>query len=513
MVALTHLARAPHGTVASIGTLAEALRMPRPFLEKTLLALKHAGYLQSKMGKHGGFLLALPPSEIRLADVVRLFGQPIAPTRSVSKFFFQSTPLARDSGLTRFFKSIRDYSAMCMETTTVADVVGAASTAAGTYLDNATTSFPKPEEVLQRMDWFARHEGGSAGPSGHGKTVAAQGMIAEVRERVARLFSAPSSDCVCLMSNATEALNTAIYGLAEPGCRIVTTSMEHNSVWRPLADLRRRMGCEVIVVRADRAGICDAKALTEAVTPNTAFVVMTCASNVTGAVQPVGAVAERCRKHGVPLVLDGAQAAGALPVDLGRLPNSALAFTGHKGLMGPQGTGGLVVDPALGARMRPLKRGSTGTPSDSSDQPETLPEKFESGTANGHGIAGLGAGIEYVTRWGVETIRAHEMRLWSLFREGLSELPHVRVLGPDKEEESVAILSLTVDGMAPVDVGTVLDVREGVTTQAGLHCAPLAHETIGTMPLGTVRFSFGPGNTETDVEAALAAVAGVRKSP
>lgn len=513
MVALSRLARQPQGAVESIGTLAEALRIPRPFLEKTLLALKHAGYVESKMGKHGGFRLARAASEIRLADVVRSLGRPIAPTRSVSKFFFQTTPLASDLGLMQFFKSIRDYSAMRMEETTVADIISTDPTMPEIYLDNAATSYPKPEEVLQRMDWFARYQGGSDGGCGHRKSLAAHDMITNVRKQVARLFNAPSPDCVCLMPNATEALNTAIYGLAEAGCRIVTTSMEHNSVWRPLVDLRQRLRCKVVVVRGDRTGICAPEALTEAITPDTGFVVMICASNVTGGIQPFDAVAAHCQKRGVPLILDASQAAGALPIDLRRFPNTALAFTGHKGLMGPQGTGGLVVDPALAARMRPLKCGCTRTLSESSLQPETLPERFESGTLNSHGIAGLGAGIEYVTRQGVKTIRTHEMRLWSHCRDGLCTLPHIRVIGPQKEEESVAIISAVVDGMAPTDVGVLLDVRDGIVTRTGLHCAPLAHKTIGTMPHGTVRFSFGPDNTERDVEAVLAAMATVQQGP
>ena len=357
------------------------------------------------------------------------------------------------------------------------------------------------------MDRFARCCGGSGGRSGHQRSIDAYTMIERTRESLATLFHAHTPNCVCLMSNATEALNTAIYGLARPGCDIVTTSMEHNAVWRPLIDLQKRLGCRLTVVRADSRGVCDPDELVQAITPGTALVVMTCASNVTGAIQPFTVVAERCARLGKPLVLDAAQAAGALELDMRLLPNVALVFTGHKGLLGPQGTGGFVVDPGIAGRIRPLKRGGTGTASGSSFHPEELPEKFESGTLNGHGLAGLGAGVEFLLAEGVGAIRYREMRLWQKLRAGLLDLPHVKVYGSAYTQDSVALVSCTVDGASPADVGVLLSAKYDIAVRTGLHCAPCAHETIGTLPNGTIRLSLGSFTTEDDIDMALAALA------
>ena len=378
------------------------------------------------------------------------------------------------------------------------------------YLDNAATSYPKPGPVYDAMDAFARYCGGSGGRSGHSKSIEASKVLDGARESLARLLGAAAPECVCFTPNATEALNVAIYGLAEPGCRIVTTSMEHNSVWRPLADLRDRLGCDVVIVRAGKDGVCDAARLVEAVTDKTAFVVMTYASNVTGSLQPVESVSAHCRARSIPLVVDAAQVAGAYPVHAVELGIGVLAFTGHKSLLGPQGTGGLVVNPELARRIRPLKRGGTGSRSESDRQPDALPDKFESGTSNGHGIAGLLAGVEYLLQEGVETVRAREMALWRRFRDGLRSIPYVRVYGSDDAAWSVGTVSITVDGMEPTDVGFFLDVKNGILTRTGLQCAPLAHQTLGTMPHGTVRFSFGFATTEAHVDAALDALAHIR---
>ena len=378
------------------------------------------------------------------------------------------------------------------------------------YLDNAATSYPKPGLVYDAMDAFARYGGGSGGRSGHSKSIEASGILDGARESLALLLGASAPECVCFAPNATEALNLAIYGLAEPGCRIVTTSMEHNSVWRPLADLRDRLGCQVVIVRAGTDGVCDGRRRVDAITGDTALVVMTFASNVAGTLQPVEAVAARCRERSIPLVVDAAQVAGAYPLNAVDLGIGALAFTGHKSLLGPQGTGGLVVDPALVPRIRPLKRGGTGSRSESDRQPDALPDKFESGTSNGHGIAGLLAGVEYLLEEGVETVRAREMALWRRLRDGLREIQHVRVYGSDDAARSVGTVSITVDGMEPTDVGFLLDVKHGILTRTGLHCAPLAHQTLGTMPHGTVRFSLGFATTEAHVDAALEALVHIR---
>jgi len=379
------------------------------------------------------------------------------------------------------------------------------------YLDNAATSFPKPESVYAAMDSFARQIGGSGGRSSHRKSIESAELLDGVREDLARLLGAGAPEWVCFGLNATEALNLAIYGLAEPGGSIVTTMLEHNSVRRPLADLRERYGCKIITVPADERGLCDSGEVIGALRDDTQFVVMVWASNVMGSLQEIEPVARACRSRKIPFIVDAAQICGAYPVNFQELGLSVLAFTGHKSLLGPQGTGGLVVHPDVAPRIQPFKRGGTGTVSESDRQPGFLPDRFEAGTLNGHGLAGLKAGVEFLLARGVESVRAQEMALWRRFRDGLRAIPHVRVYGPEEADRAVGIISITVDGMEPTDVGFLLDVRFGVLTRTGLHCAPGAHQTIGTMPFGTVRFSLGFSTTEAEVDAALEAVARIRE--
>ncbi|MBI2838745.1 MAG: TusE/DsrC/DsvC family sulfur relay protein [Acidobacteria bacterium] len=379
------------------------------------------------------------------------------------------------------------------------------------YLDNAATSYPKPDVVYDAMDTFARQVGGSGGRSSHRRAIESATVIDGARESLATLLGANNPECVCFAQNATEALNIAIYGLAQPGRRIITSMAEHNSVRRPLADLRDRCGCEVITVPADGRGKWDPRAVVEALRPETAFVVLSWASNVTGALQDIELVAHACRAMNVPLVVDGAQVCGVYPVNFKELGFAALAFTGHKSLLGSQGTGGLVVDPDLAPRIRPLKRGGSGTVSHSEVHPELLPDRFEAGTMNCHGLSGLYAGVGFLLERGVESVRAHEMALWRRFREGLREIGHVRVYGPVEADQSVSIVSVTVDRMEPTDVGFLLDMRHGILTRTGLHCAPGVHQVIGTLPTGTTRFSMGFSTTEADVDTALFALAHIRE--
>ncbi len=379
------------------------------------------------------------------------------------------------------------------------------------YLDNAATSYPKPECVFAAMDTFARSVGGSGGRSSHRRAIESSTVIDGARESLATLLGAHGPECVCFGLNATDALNVAIYGLAAPGKRIVTSSVEHNSVRRPLADLRARLGCEVVAIPADERGRWDPRAMVAAITKETAFVVVSWASNVTGALQEVAPVAAACRGLAVPLVIDAAQVCGAYPFDMRTTGFAALAFTGHKSLLGAQGTGGLVVDPEMAPRIRALRRGGSGTVSHSEVHPEFLPDRFEAGTLNGHGLAGLYAGAGYLLEHGVESIRKHEMHLWRRLRDGLRDIGHVKVYGPDDAERAVSIVSVTVEGMEPTDVGFILDMRSGVLARTGLHCAPGAHEAIGTLPTGTTRLSIGFSTTEADIDCALDALAHVRE--
>ena len=379
------------------------------------------------------------------------------------------------------------------------------------YLDNAATSYPKPESVYLAMDQFARHVGGSGGRSSHRRALESATVVDAARESLADLLGAHSPECVCFGMNATEALNIAIYGLARPGCRIVSSTLEHNSVRRPLADLRDRCGCEIVAVKGNAFGQWDPRDVMAAADTNTACVVLSWASNVTGALQEIPQVARVCRERNIPLVVDGAQICGSYPVNFKALGIAALAFTGHKSLLGPQGTGGLVVDPEIAPLIQPLKRGGSGSVSHSEAQPESLPDKFEAGTINCHGLSGLHAGATFLLEHDVASVREHEMALWRRFRDGLRDIGHVRVYGPDEADRSVSIVSVTVEGMQPTDIGFLLDMRYGILTRTGLHCAPGAHAAIGTLPTGTTRFAMGFANSSADVDSALHALAHVHE--
>ncbi|HWI63705.1 MAG TPA: aminotransferase class V-fold PLP-dependent enzyme [Symbiobacteriaceae bacterium] len=370
------------------------------------------------------------------------------------------------------------------------------------YLDNAATSWPKPPGVAEAIAAALTDAGGNPGRAGHRLSLASGRIMYDVREALADFFGAPDPLRVIFTQNATHALNQALHGLLRPGARVVCTSMEHNGVMRPLRHLQR-MGVTVVTA----AGL---DGLASAVTPGTNLVVVNHASNVTGEIAPVEAAAEIARRVGALLLVDAAQSAGTLPIHLERMGIDLLAFTGHKGLLGPPGTGGLVlgarVDPA---RLDPLMQGGTGSRSEREIQPADLPDKFESGTPNFAGVAGLGAGLAYVTERTPEAIRRHEMALAEQLREGLLRMPHVTVHGPESPDRRVAVVSFTVEGLPVSDIGFALDEEFGVPTRVGLHCAPAAHRAIGTFPGGTVRLAPGPFTTSAEIDAAIDAVAAV----
>jgi cysteine desulfurase family protein len=371
------------------------------------------------------------------------------------------------------------------------------------YFDNAATSWPKPPEVAAAVHRCLVWGGGNAGRSGHAKAVAAARTVLRTRELLAELFHVADPARLVFTKNATEALNLALYGLLRPGDRVVTSSMEHNSVMRPLRDLARR-GVVLEVVPAAADGAIEPAGFCAAVTAGTRLAVVTHASNVTGAVTDFARIGEHCRSLGVPLLADAAQTAGCLPIDVEAMRVDFLAFSGHKGLLGPQGTGGLYVRDERS--LEPLLRGGTGSRSDREEQPEFLPDRYESGTLNTPGIAGLGAGVEYLLRRGVRNVQAHERRLLELFLEGLAEEPGVAVYVPSGTEARTGVLSLNVAGLSCSEAGSALEDRFGLLTRVGLHCAPLAHRSLGTFPDGTVRFSWGVFTRERDVRAAVRAL-------
>ncbi len=375
------------------------------------------------------------------------------------------------------------------------------------YFDNAATSWPKPPGVAEAMVRFLNYVGANPGRAGHRMAVEAGRVVYAAREAVAELVGAPDPLRVVFAANATEALNLALCGLLCPGDHVVTSSMEHNSVMRPLRALESE-GVAVTVVQCSPEGDLAPDAVEAAVRPNTALIVLNHASNVVGTLLPVAEAGEIARRRGILLLVDAAQTAGACPMDVEADWIDLLAFTGHKSLCGPMGTGGLVIGERVDvSRLRPLKRGGTGSRSEREEQPDFLPDMCESGTPNAVGLAGLEAGIRWVLERGVEAIRAREVNLTRRLIDGLWSIPGVTVYGPLDADRQTATVSFNIAGMEPSEVGLRLDEEHGILCRVGLHCAPSAHKTIGTFPVGTVRFGLSAFNTPRDVDAALAAVA------
>jgi cysteine desulfurase family protein len=374
------------------------------------------------------------------------------------------------------------------------------------YLDNAATSWPKPPAVLDAIRDFLEHAGGNVGRSGHHRSIASSRAVSLARERLAELLGIESPDELVFTKNATEGLNVAIYGLAEGVAQIVTTSLEHNSVMRPLRDLEQCRGCSIEVVQANgNTGEIDLdewKARLRAASPTLA--VATHASNVTGTLLPVEALAAAAREAGVPLVVDASQSAGHIPLSLPALGAAAVAMPGHKGLLGPSGTGLLYLAP--GIEPEPLMRGGTGSQSELEVQPDFLPDRYESGTLNAMGIVGLGAAAEYLREVGIEKVQARLTELGQRFRDGLAGVEGVTLHAPADPADSVGIASLNVEGVPCATVARLLDDEWGVMTRAGLHCSPAAHHSLGTAPEGTLRFSWGNDTSDRDIDVAVEAV-------
>jgi len=380
------------------------------------------------------------------------------------------------------------------------------------YLDNAATSWPKPPEVLRAMADFLECSGGNPGRSGHRLSVAAARVMYNAREAVAELFNVPDPLRVIFAPNVTYALNLVLRGLLKAGDQVVTTSMEHNSVMRPLRAWQASGG-GLKVVRCSREGRLDIECLRATVNPGTRLVVVTHASNVTGNLMPLAEIAAIAHRAGALLLVDAAQTAGVVPIDQPAQGIDFLAFTGHKGMQGPPGTGGLVLGEAVdAAQLQPLIRGGTGSGSEFEEQPEMLPDKYESGTPNGVGIAGLGAGVRYVLNRGVAAVRAHEVELTGLLLAGLRGIPGVTIYGPGSAAEMTAVVSCCLVGHSVSEVGERLDEEFGILTRVGLHCAPAAHKTIGTFPDGTIRLAPGPFTSQSDIHQILRAIEVIARS-
>lgn len=371
------------------------------------------------------------------------------------------------------------------------------------YLDNAATTFPKPDRVYRAVEHALVHIGVAPGRGGYRRGLEATRLVFEAREAVAELFGVADSSRIVFTHSATESLNLAVGGYLRPGDHVVTTTMEHNSLVRPLHRAAQQ-GVEVTWVEGDRSGFVDSRRIAAAIRANTRLVALSHCSNVTGVIQPVQEIGRLARKAGALFLVDAAQSAGVLPIDVGEMMIDLLAAPGHKGLYGIQGTGVLYV--AEGVELNPILVGGTGGHSAGPEQPDILPERFESGTLNTPGIAGLKAGVEFIRETGIEAIRGKEDLLVARLLEGLRGMAGVAVHGPEAPERRGSVVSFTVAGIDPSQIGFRLDREYDISVRVGLHCAYMAHKTIGTFPAGTVRVSPGYFNSEGDIEVFLEAL-------
>lgn len=378
------------------------------------------------------------------------------------------------------------------------------------YLDNAATSFPKPDEVRQAMVAVMQDAGANPGRGGHQLVLEAGRVVFDAREAAAEIIGAADATRIAFTANATEALNLGLFGLLKAGDRVVTTSMEHNSVTRPLRVLQER-GVRVCKVAADGFGRVHAADIRRACAEKTTMVILSHCSNVTGTLQPIEEIGPWCRREGILFFVDAAQSAGLFPLDVASMSIDLLAVPGHKGLLGPQGTGFLYAREGL--EPVPLIYGGTGGNSLSELPPEQMPERLEAGTLNTPGLAGLAAGIRFLQREGLLRVREHEKQLVAELVAGLRGIPGVRLYGPRHSDDHGGVLSLTIDERDPSEIGFLLDREHGILTRVGLHCAPDAHRTIGTFPRGTVRLSPGYFNTLEEMHYTISAIAALASHP
>ncbi|MFC0210935.1 aminotransferase class V-fold PLP-dependent enzyme [Paenibacillus chartarius] len=378
------------------------------------------------------------------------------------------------------------------------------------YLDHAASSWPKPPEVVKAVTDAIQHHTANPGRGSHRMALEASRIIFEARKEVAGLLGVRNPNDIAFTANTTEALNLAIKGIVKEGDHVICTSVEHNSVRRPLEYLRRTKNVQVSYIRTDAYGQLEVKEVEKACQANTSLIVCTHSSNLLGSILPVADIAEVCKRRGIRLLVDAAQTLGAYPVHAGRLGADMIAFPGHKGLLGPQGTGGLYISPEL--LLEPLLHGGTGSQSEAVDQPTVRPDRYEAGTQNVVGLAGLRAGAAYVRSVGVENIHRHDMELTQSLMAGLLEIEGVAVLGPKIGQTKTGIVSFLIEGVDSAQAAFQLDREFGIAVRAGFHCTPLAHETMGTGQTGAIRASVGYSTTTEETRALLEAVAHIART-
>ena len=370
------------------------------------------------------------------------------------------------------------------------------------YLDSSATSFLKPPQVAEAV-FRSFNTIGNAGRGAHAPTLNASRLIYDTREKLAALFGTPDPSRIAFTCNATEALNIAIHGAIHPGEHVITTACEHNSVLRPLY-LKEKEGTELTIIPADKKGRIRYDLLESSVKSSTSAIVLTHASNLSGNVTDLAFVSNFAKKHGLLLIVDASQTAGSLPINVVKMGIDILCFTGHKGLFGPQGTGGLYVREGL--TLSPLKSGGSGIHSFDRQHPTDMPTALEAGTLNGHGIAGLNAGLDYILSTGVKNIHAKEISLARRFVNGISDISDLKLYGDIDAPLRTPIISLNIGNMSSASVSDILWEDYEICVRAGAHCAPLMHKTFGTEKQGAVRFSFSCFNTEAEIDTAIRAM-------
>lgn len=370
------------------------------------------------------------------------------------------------------------------------------------YFDNAATSGIKPDTVARAICDCLKHANANPGRSGHSLSVKAAEIIYNTREAIGEFFNFPDLENIVLTKNATEALNIAIHGSLKRGAEVVTTSVEHNSVLRPLNFLRGKGTIKLKVLKADKNGVVSPDQIKKAITAKTRLVAVTSASNVIGTKMDLEGIYRVCKAKGVKILIDGAQGAGAMKIDMGRTPFDFLAITGHKHLFGPQGTGALIVKNP--DELASFMQGGTGSLSEKTVHPDFPPDKFEAGTLNTPGYAGLTAGIRFLLKEGIENIIEREYKLTQYLIKRLREIEEVELYAPDADR--VATISFNMKGATASDIAHCLDVSWGIYSRPGLHCSPEAHKTLGTFPRGTVRFSLSCFNTVREIDTAIDAL-------
>lgn len=370
------------------------------------------------------------------------------------------------------------------------------------YLDNAATTMRKPEAVIQAVT-DALCTMGNAGRGGHDASLDASRIIYDTRERLAQLFHAESPKQIVFTMNSTESLNIAIKGIIEKNDHVITTALEHNSVLRPLYEMEEK-GAELTILPGDQQGRIDYADFEKNIKENTKAIICTHGSNLTGNLVDIKRIGEITKRHGVLFVVDASQTAGVFPIDVQEMYIDILCFTGHKGLLGPQGTGGMYV--REGVAVKPLLSGGSGVQTYSKTHPAQMPTALEAGTLNAHGLAGLRAAVGYLQEVGLDAIRKKEQELMWHFYEGVTKIPGVTVYGDFSQEERCAIVTLNIRDYDSAEVSDALAMQYGISTRSGAHCAPLMHQALGTVEQGAVRFSFSHFNTIEEVDTAIAAI-------